>query len=227
MADIDRLILDIHAAPLVPHRWADVLESLCRLQGADKALLFSVPEVQGADFWSVSAGLPAAALAEYSVEFAREDVWLREATRRGATAAGTLFTGEQLIERRSYKRTRFYNEYLARQNIDPFMNVVLRAPAHPHVNPPAVLSFYRDTGRPVFAELECQTLRHLTPPRRGATSEHRSAGAHGAVLHLAAERTVERCGAPGHCRGTRVAGRDPITPRSPGARGRTARPYGR
>ena len=170
--EIGQLILDIHAAPLAPETWPEVVDRIRQVHGADKALLFSVPEAPGAPFWSLSAGLSEQALREYSIEFAPEDVWLREVQRRGATRAGTIATGEQLIDRRTYHRSRFYNEYLSRHGIDMFMTVLLRGPAEPLRSPTAVLSFYRSQGREAFDALERRSLARLTPHLILAVATH-------------------------------------------------------
>ncbi|MDE2250409.1 MAG: helix-turn-helix transcriptional regulator [Gammaproteobacteria bacterium] len=170
--NINQLILEIHAAPLAPETWPTVVDRIRQMQGADKALLFSVPEAPGAEFWSLSTGISEQVLREYSTEFAREDVWLHAVQLRGATQAGTICTGEQLIDRKTYHRTRFYNEYLARHDIDCFMNVLLRGPTPPLHSPTAVLSFYRGIGKEAFGELECRSLACLTPHLMLAVATH-------------------------------------------------------
>jgi DNA-binding CsgD family transcriptional regulator/PAS domain-containing protein len=161
--DIDRLILDIHAAPLETDGWQGVVESVCHATGADKGLLFSVPRTLGTTFWNVSWEMSPDVTAEYSVEFAPEDCWMLEVQSRGATSPGTLFTGEELIERRDYLNTRFFNEFLVRHDIDRFMNVALLAPMMPRFPAAATLSLYRGRGSESFGAIDRETLKRLTP----------------------------------------------------------------
>jgi DNA-binding CsgD family transcriptional regulator len=161
--DIDRLILDIHAAPLEPARWQQVVTSLCQIHGAGKAQLFSIPIVRGASFWNVSAGVSPEANAEYSAQFAHEDVWVIGGRRHNATLAGTIAVGEELIDRRDYLKTRFYNEFLAPHDVDGFMHVVLREPMFAGAPPAAVFSLFRGVGKETFGADERNTLRRLAP----------------------------------------------------------------
>jgi DNA-binding CsgD family transcriptional regulator len=155
--EMDRLVLDIHAAPLDAERWPKVVDSVCRVTGAEQGVIFSVPRIRGATFWSISTGVSSEAKAQYSVEFALEDVWLLEVESRGATAPGTLFVGEELIDRRSYLRTRFFNEFLLRHDMDRIMNLALLP------SMAATLSLYRGCGKEAFGTRERETLGRLTP----------------------------------------------------------------
>jgi DNA-binding CsgD family transcriptional regulator len=161
--DIDRLILDIHAAPLETDRWQHVVESVCRLVGAEQALLFSVPQSRGLPFWNISFRMNPEVTAEYAAEFAPEDVWMLEVSNRRATRPGTIFTGEELIDRRRYLGTRFFNEFLVRHDIDRFMNLALLPSASPRAPAAAAFSFYRGCGKDAFTHRARETLGRLTP----------------------------------------------------------------
>src|SRR5205823_1004309 len=76
--NIDRLILDIHAAPLEPDRWQQVVETMRNALNADRAFLFSVPTRRAEEFWNVGSEMDPAIGHEYGQEFAAEDVWMLE-----------------------------------------------------------------------------------------------------------------------------------------------------
>jgi len=122
--NIDRLILDIHAAPLEPDRWQQVVETMRNALSADRAFLFSVPTRRAEEFWHIGSEMDPAIGHEYAQEFAPEDVWMLEAKRRRAQV-GLISTGEELVNRSEFLRSRFFNEFLARHDIDRFLNVLL------------------------------------------------------------------------------------------------------
>jgi DNA-binding CsgD family transcriptional regulator/PAS domain-containing protein len=160
--NIDQLILDIHAAPQEPGRWHAVVDSMRRALSADRAFIFSVPAHPGEEFWHIGSEMDPASSVEYAQEFAPEDVWMLEAKRRKAQV-GLISTGEELIDRSVFLRTRFFNEFLARHDIDRFLNVLLRdRPGH-GAPVPASFSFYRGLGRPAFGEVERTLLGRMTP----------------------------------------------------------------
>jgi DNA-binding CsgD family transcriptional regulator len=161
--DQDRLILDIHSAPLEPERWHTVVDSLCQIHHAEKAQLFSAPQMGQTSFWSVTTEVNPEANAEYAAEFASEDVWMLAGQRRNSFSTGLISLGEDLIDRRDYLKTRFYNEFLAPHDFDAFMSVVLRAPKAPQAPPSALFSLYRGVGKKPFGSQERELLKRLTP----------------------------------------------------------------
>ncbi len=160
--DIDNLILAIHAAPLAPLRWQCIVDGMRIVLNADRAFIFSVPTHRGEDFWHVGSEMDPATSVEYAQEFAPEDVWMLEAKRRKAQT-GLISTGEELVGRSEFLRTRFFNEFLARHDIDRFLNVLLRDPPGRGAPVPASFSFYRGLGRPPFGEAERNLLGRITP----------------------------------------------------------------
>jgi DNA-binding CsgD family transcriptional regulator len=160
---LDQLILEIHAAPLDGGSWQSVVRSVAGATGADSALLFAFPTAPGLPFWNVSMGISPELLAPYATEFAAEDVWSCASVRRGLTHAGVTLTGEQLIPRRDYHRSRFYGEFLNPLDIDRFMNLALREPAAPGQPASAVLSLYRRPQREAFEAAEVAMMERLKP----------------------------------------------------------------
>src|SRR5256885_2261195 len=160
--NIDRLILDIHAAPLEPDRWQQVVETMRNALNADRAFLFSVPTRRAEEFWHIGSEMDPAIGHEYAQEFAPEDVWMLEAKRRRAQV-GLISTGEELVDRSEFLRSRFFNEFLARHDIDRFLNVLLSDAPWRNAPVPASLSFYRGLGRTAFADHERTLLGRLAP----------------------------------------------------------------
>jgi len=161
--DIDGLILDIHAAPLDEARWPSILGTLRHLVQADQAVLFSVPQAQCETFWHVGAQTDPELTREYALEFAPEDTWGLAAKGLSSPLAGRVLTGEELIPRSVFLRTRFFNEFLCRYDIDRFMCAVLRDPPFPGANVGASLSLYRGCNSPAYGPQERTILSRLAP----------------------------------------------------------------
>lgn len=160
---LDQLILDIHAAPLDEGKWRSVVRSVAAAVCADKALLFAVPTLPGVPFWNVALEVSEESLGQYAAEYAQEDVWIAETVRSGRTKVGMVHTGEQLIARREYQRSRFYGEFLKRIDVDRFMNVALRDPLGAGQPASAVLSMYRAHHRDPFEGPEVALIQKLKP----------------------------------------------------------------
>ena len=114
LEDLDGLILDIHAAPLDETRWPGVIDAVRRRVNADQAVLFSVPQTRAVDIWHVGSQTDPELTREYALEFAPEDAWGLAAKRLTGPIAGRVLTGEELIPRSDFRRTRFFNEFLRR-----------------------------------------------------------------------------------------------------------------
>lgn len=161
--DIDGLILDIHAAPLDEARWPSILVTLRHLVQADQAVLFSVPQAQCETFWHVGSQTDPELTREYALEFAPEDTWGLAAKRLPSPLAGRVLMGEELIPRSEFLRTRFFNEFLRRYDIDRFLCAVLRDPPFPGANVGASLSLYRRCNSAAYGPQERAILSRLAP----------------------------------------------------------------
>jgi len=100
-------------------------------------------------------------LKEYSEGVVHQDVWLDAALRRGWTATGFVARGDELIERRNYLNSSFFNEFLKRYDIEQFMSASLRGPALPGGLPQATLSLYRGLGKETFSDKDKALLERL------------------------------------------------------------------
>jgi hypothetical protein len=98
LEDIDRLILDIHAAPLDEKRWAGIVHALSGIVRADRAMLFSVPVGRCEEFWNVLSEVDPGLPRDYALEFAPEDSWALAARRLTAPMAGRIVAGDELVD---------------------------------------------------------------------------------------------------------------------------------
>jgi len=160
---IDRLILDIHAAPVDEARWPGVVRNLATMLNADRAMLFSVPTGRCESFWNVVADMDPSFTRDYAIEFAPEDTWALAAKRLPAPIAGRIVHGDELVERRAFLRTRFFNELLARHDVNHFICLLLREPPSKGAPPAAALSFYRGGNAQSFDASAQEILAYLAP----------------------------------------------------------------
>jgi DNA-binding CsgD family transcriptional regulator len=163
LEEIDRLILDIHSAPLDEKRWEGIVHALSGIVHADRAMLFSVPMGRCEAFWHVVSEIDPSLPRDYALEFAPEDSWALAARRLPAPMAGRLVTGDELVERRDFLRTRFFNEFAARYDIHHFMCLLLRDPPFPGAPPGAAFSFYRGANSTAFGADEREIMSRVAP----------------------------------------------------------------
>jgi DNA-binding CsgD family transcriptional regulator/PAS domain-containing protein len=161
--DIDRLILDIHAAPLDDSNWQRIVDDMTRMVGADQSMLFSVPMQLCNEFWHVLSQVDPQMPQDYASEFSPEDPWALAARRLPVPMTGRIVTGDELIVRREFLRTRFYNDFAAQYDLDQFMCLLLCEPPFPGAPPAAAFSLYRRKNSTAFGALEQEILSRLAP----------------------------------------------------------------
>jgi len=160
--EIEALLLQIHSAVLEPANWDRIAADICRLLDADRATLFAIPR-DNRQYWRTAINFDPDALHDYATEHVAHDVWLQGTLQSGRNWTGVVTTGEQLIERRTFLNTPFFNDYLKRYDMDRFINVVLQGPPNPGLTPDVLLSVFRGLGREEFGSREMAILEHLSP----------------------------------------------------------------
>jgi DNA-binding CsgD family transcriptional regulator len=161
--EIDRLILDIHAAPLDETRWVGIAQSLSAIVNAESAMLFSVPLERCATFWNVLWQIDPTFTRDYGLEYAPEDPWALAARHLPSSMVGRIVNGDELIDRRDFLRSRFFNELLVPYDISHFTCALLRDPLFPGAPPGAAFSFYRGKKSAPFGDDEHKILSRLAP----------------------------------------------------------------
>jgi DNA-binding CsgD family transcriptional regulator len=84
---------------------------------------------------------------------------------------GVVSRDAQLIERRDFLKTGFYNDYLKQLNIDRMINVCV-ASAESNGYGAAAMSFYRGVGQEPFSKQAAELLSHLAPHLCVATQNY-------------------------------------------------------
>ena len=160
-SELERLILRIHSAALAEDAWSQIGDDVRRALRADGASLVRPNRRTTIKPWCRLFEFDGTFVSEYTDYWGQHDVWYHGAVRTQRIGVGLINVGDQLIERREYRQTPFYNEYLRRMNIDGMINVCLSAPDADYG--PTALTLYRGPGTDSFAADEVALLSHLAP----------------------------------------------------------------
>jgi DNA-binding CsgD family transcriptional regulator len=160
---IDDVILQIHAAPLEPQGWRAVAQSLLTLCRAESALIIRVGLTPKHAPWLLPLKYDPASLADYSAHWGHRDVWFRGAVASGRVKTGVVSTDDQLLERREFLKSDFYNDFLKHYDIERMMNVCLSGPQPELGFGASALSLYRPVGHEGFTRTEAEMLDVLSP----------------------------------------------------------------
>lgn len=170
--DVEQLILRIHSAALSPDDWTPVGEELTRVLSADCALMLR-PGSRNTVPWTRSFGFDPAAIDAYAREWGAQDVWFQGALRNRRVRTGLVSLDLQLVERREYLASPYFNDFLSHFNIDRMANLCLNGTGTgPRGHGPAAISFYRGMGREGFSEEDLRLLSVLAPHLVLATQTH-------------------------------------------------------
>jgi DNA-binding CsgD family transcriptional regulator len=170
---VDELILKIHTAALTQAGWSSLVRGMFGRLGATSGALCR-PSLNPAQSppWVHCVEIDAEeALTPYAKHWGRHDAWYLGALRTGRARLGVVNQDAQLIERRDFLKTGFYNEYLKQLNVDRMINVCV-APPESGGYGAAAMSFYRGVGQEPFSRQAVELLSHLAPHLCVATQNY-------------------------------------------------------
>jgi len=161
--DIDDLVVRIHAGSFSANAWQPIIREVLREVEGDSALLLRMPSSPNGTTesrpWAVLEQFDPTSWAAYAKEWFRHDVWFYGAQRTGRIRSGCVSVDEQLVERRSFLASPFFNDFACHANIDRMVNVCL-ADARSRTGV-AALSLYRNPGKEAFSPADVKLLNHL------------------------------------------------------------------
>jgi DNA-binding CsgD family transcriptional regulator/PAS domain-containing protein len=170
--DVEELILRIHAAVLAEDGWSRIAKDLCQAVGAHSGSFVRPSHNADAKPWTRFVEIDPNAVKDYADHWGHHDVWYHGALRAERISVGLVSRGDQLIERREFERSAFYNEYLKALNIDRMMNVCVISGESSAGHGPAALSLYRGVGKEPFSDEQAELLCHLAPHLTVATHNY-------------------------------------------------------
>jgi DNA-binding CsgD family transcriptional regulator len=162
---VDDIILKIHAAPLEPQGWQDVMRSLMDLCEAEHALMLTVgaSRVPKIEAWEPSVDFNPDALVDYAENWGSQDLLYINARRKGRIQPGLVSTESQLVGAREYSDSPYFNEFCKPHNLHSHLNVCLTNGMPELGLGPSAITLYRGDGRESFAEAETTLLQRLAP----------------------------------------------------------------
>jgi DNA-binding CsgD family transcriptional regulator len=162
--DYTELILRIHAAAFDPSLWVSVVEDLRVALNARGALIHT-PWVRSLeDYWQFSAQLDASELQRYAHDWLAHDLWAKAAQTRGLySIEGLTYIDDEMVERRTFCRSAFFNDFLRHNDMDRMLTLNLHrgrnetGPAHTQ------LSVFNGVGKDAFASADVEILERIKP----------------------------------------------------------------
>lgn len=167
--NIDELILTIHSAALAEDGWNRVIRDLSQAFGARGASLVRPNRTPNIKPSTSLFEFDPSAIKLYADYWGHHDAWYQGALRKGRIDVGMVTLDGQLIDRREFQRSGFYNEYLRPMDIDRMMNVCLAGSDPSGAYGPIAMSFYRGIGKEAFSDQDAALLSHLAPHLTVAT----------------------------------------------------------
>jgi hypothetical protein len=146
-AKIDELIRTIHSAALGAEGWTRIVDDLCKALSAEAASLVRPTHAANIKPFCQLVQREPNYVRDYLQHWAIHDCWYQGALRNRRIGVGMVNSDNQLIERREFQRSPFFNEYLRQFDIERMMNLCLAAPDPQSGHGPVALSFYRGVGK--------------------------------------------------------------------------------
>ncbi|HLF98529.1 MAG TPA: hypothetical protein VI457_15415 [Methylococcaceae bacterium] len=162
--DWNDLIGAIYDAAMDDALWKPATERIMERVGAAGSALFSVntghsdyvplllnqsgPE----DVWNL-----------YWAYYWQCDVWTQRMQAMGRVREGSIVHGDQLIERREFRRTEIYADYARPNEVEVLLHTLLFAGTTPGEHPMMALNLYRPPHADAFSQEDEACLRALVP----------------------------------------------------------------
>lgn len=162
-AESDEIIGAVYDAALEPGRWPEALRRVGGTIGAQSSFFFSThSDVEPGAVLHVF-NQPDEMLDGFTSFWHTQDEWMLAAQRKGHVRRGTLVLGGELVPRREFHRTAFYNDFTRRHDIDSMVGSVLFDGTETEPMPFTNLVWYRGPGKPEFEVAERERLRGYLP----------------------------------------------------------------
>lgn len=164
---LNLLVQQIYDAALDDGLWPSVIREVARLVNATDSILYS-PHLDGiCDPFTLSSFEHASidVWADYASYYWQHDVWLNESIKQNLTQTGMVIHGDQLIDRKAFRKTVVYNDYLMPKmgGAEVVMAAVVCDASIPEQLPPLYLCLYNNTFAEAFSQQDEALVSHLLP----------------------------------------------------------------
>ncbi|MGB7215659.1 MAG: helix-turn-helix transcriptional regulator [Gammaproteobacteria bacterium] len=167
------LVLEIHAAASDPAAWTSVVEKIRVALHARGAMLHT-PQVSFLeDYWCFHSQFETSQIESYARDWMAHDAWAEGARQRGLYSPERIISvDDALIERRSFRKTAFFQEYLRPNDVDRMVTVNLHRSRNQHRVTHVQLSVFRGLNKERFSSEDVKPLEQLRPHLLVATRNH-------------------------------------------------------
>lgn len=168
------LVLEIHAAASDPAAWTSVVEKIRVALHARGAMLHT-PQVSFLEgYWCFHSQFETSQIESYARDWMAHDAWAEGARQRGLYSPERIISvDDALIERRSFRKTAFFQEYLRPNDVDRMVTVNLHRSRNQHRVTHVQLSVFRGLNKERFSSEDVKPLEQLRPissSRRATTA---------------------------------------------------------
>ncbi|MCB1985594.1 MAG: helix-turn-helix transcriptional regulator [Burkholderiales bacterium] len=155
----DALVDAIYESALDPVKWKHTLNQLSTYLNASAINLIGL-QVQNYDNpFLLSQNIPSDYGKDYQSYWREHDIWVQAGIDKGLNGGGNTLTGDMLVDRRTFLKSAFYNDWLAEQNISDVLSTNLWDD-NPNT-PKIILCFFRGVGQDSFQESDRLNLHRL------------------------------------------------------------------
>lgn len=158
--DAAALLSTLYEAASGSAPWERALAAIADAVGAKSALLFTPTQPPETGLF-VAHNLDPAVFATYAGYYHAKDLWFAAGERLGASA-GTVLTGDALVDRGTFKRSEWYADFLRPMEIAHLLGTIVAADDHPLL-PRIHISLFREDRRAAFGDADRATLAWLYP----------------------------------------------------------------
>jgi len=151
------LIADIYHATTEPDEWSNVLASITGQCNGHAAFTMRVG-VGAHDSPSLHIhNLPIEAFVAYGEHFYQHDLWSPAWIKAGLHDLGNVYTDDQLVGRKEFRRSVWFNDYLQKLDIEHslFASLSEQTPT------PSILAIDRPLGSEPFSQADMECLRPI------------------------------------------------------------------
>ena len=160
--DFDNLVQAIYESALDPDSWSQTLEKIRAHLNASAINLIALDVAAFDNPFLYTSNIPADYGKEYQAHWFKQDPWVKAAARQNLGIGGKTLMGNLLVDPRELRRSEFYNDWLADQDIkDVLATNLWEQDARQQDEPRIVLCFFRNQTAEDFQRSDQEKLQRL------------------------------------------------------------------
>jgi DNA-binding CsgD family transcriptional regulator len=164
LSALSDLIGLIYEGATDPARWMpEILPAMCDYIGAPTCVLFSPYIVGQEGGFAFIHGVSQAQVELYETRYQGEDIHAQMAVANRLVFEGNVLLGTDIMSQQELLESKYYREYLSREDLAQMMNVVVFGQNSASGAPFTVCSFWRGLAAAPYTEADRKKLQLLAP----------------------------------------------------------------